>query len=609
MKHTYSSWPRRVAVVATLLSFASVAHAQTLLGQYSFTGATGSEATFNADAQPTNAQLSPVTRGTGVVASAGSNTFAATDWSTAALDATDYFSFSVTPSAGYTLRLDSLRLDERRSGTGIRDWAIRSSLDNFTANLLAVNVPDNTDTRNNTLVTLPAAFAAVASPVEFRIYGYNAEAAAGSWRIDDLRVLGTAVASSTTVPTITFGATAATVAENAGTVQLPVTLSAASTQAITVEVAVATAGGTATSPADYTFATQTLTFPAGSTAAQNATLTIVDDAAFESAETVVLSLRNVLPAGAATAAGSYTLTITDNDVAPTPVISPIATLTVNDATGVPMQNGAAVAVRGTVYGTNTRTTGYQLTVIDNTGGIGIFSSTAIGTIVLAEGDSVEVAGTLGQFNGLTQITLTSITPAGRARRTYQPRVITTALTEAEESELVRIPGPLTATNPGQWLTNSPATTTGYNVTVADANGVTYQIRINNGTTLYNQPAPAGPFSLTGVGSQFDNSSPYTEGYQIIPRGLSDLALGRREAAFAATVAVFPNPATTQLTVQVGAAGRGATLEVFNSLGQRVQQASVLTNESQLDISALKSGVYSVRLTTKAGSVSRLFVKQ
>ncbi|RSK36129.1 Calx-beta domain-containing protein [Hymenobacter metallilatus] len=411
-------------------------------------------------------------------------------------------------------------------------------------------------------------------------------------------------ATVVTAPTVSFGSATATAAESAGTLQIPVTLSAASTQALTVQVALATPAGTATSPSDYTFTTQTLTFPAGTTT-QNATITLVDDAVFEPSETVILSLQNVQPTGAAIiGSGTYTLTITDNDVAP---VSPIATLTVNDANGVPTLNGQTVSARGTVYGTNLRTAGYQITLIDNTGGIGLFASANIGTNTLAEGDSVEVTGTLGQFNGLTQINLTGITPKGRARRTYSPRVITTALTENEESELIRIPGPLTSVDPAQWVTTSTAS--GYNVDVTGPGGVTYQLRIYRGTTLYNTPAPAGPFSVTGIGSQFDSSSPYTEGYQIAPRSLADITLKQREPAFARAVVVYPNPAANRLTVVVGSLGRGATLEIFNALGQRVQTATVAQEAATVEVSALQAGVYSVRLTTKDGSVTRSFVKQ
>ncbi|MBO0360230.1 T9SS type A sorting domain-containing protein [Hymenobacter sp. BT186] len=188
MQQSYFPLHSKLATAVALCLIGTAAHAQ--LATYSFTGAAGSEATFAPNSQPANATFSSMSRGAGITGSAGANTFAATDWSTAALDATDYFEFSVQPAIGFRLRLDSLVLDERRSGTGIRDWAIRSSLDNFATNLIAVNVPDDTDTRANRKLTLPTSFATLTAPVTFRIYGYNAEAAAGSWRVDNVRTYG-----------------------------------------------------------------------------------------------------------------------------------------------------------------------------------------------------------------------------------------------------------------------------------------------------------------------------------------------------------------------------------------------------------------------------------
>lgn len=601
---------RLTLVLALLMGLSGVAHAQ--LGTYSFLNSSGDEPTFPVDAQPINAQLSPMSRGAGVTPSTGAGTFAAVDWTTGATpDAADYFSFTAQPAPGFRLRLDSLKLDERRSGTGIRDWVVRSSADNFTANLVSVNVPDDTNTRTNTKVTLPlASFGALTGPVEFRIYGYNAEAAAGSWRIDNVRVYGlVTTAGGTTTPELSFGTPSATVNENAGTIQIPVRLSAPSAQAISVQVALATPAGTATSPADYTFTTQTVVFPANSTTTQNVNLTIVDDAIAESSETIILSLQNASPVGAATiAAGNYTITITDNDTPTGPVVSAISALTVNDAAGVPTQNGQVVSARGTVYGVNQRTAGYQLTLIDNTGGIGIFASANLGTpaITLTEGDSITVVGTLGQFNGLTQITMTSITSAGRARRTYLPRAVTGPLTENEESELISIATPVTLVTPSQWT----GAATAYNVDVRTAAGVTYQMRIQANSDFAGRPAPTGPFLLTGIGGQFDNATPFTEGYQIAPRRYADLAFvqATREPGFAKNLSVFPNPAAQQLTLRVGSVARGAKVEVLNALGQAVRQTVVTGEDTTVDIAALRSGIYQVRVTTAEGSATRRFVK-
>ncbi|SHM18479.1 T9SS type A sorting domain-containing protein [Hymenobacter psychrotolerans] len=609
MQNSYASPWRRLALVAALGLFSSAAQAQ--LATYSFLNAAGDEATFPVDAQPINASFSVMSRGAGVTPSAGGGAFAATGWSEGALDATDYFSFSVQPATGFQLRLDSLLLDERRSGTGIRDWAVRSSLDNFASNIITVNVPDDALTRTNKKVALPAGFNNLTTPVEFRIYGYTAEAAAGSWRIDNVRTYGLVTpVGGTTVPVASFSTGAVTVAENAGTIQIPVRLSTISAQPVTVEVALATPAGSASSPSDYTYTTQTVTFPANTTAAQNVTLTIVDDAVAESSETIILKLQNPLPAGSVTTdAGTYTVTITDNDTPTGPTISTVAALTVNDAAGVPTQNGQTVSARGTVYGTNQRTAGYQFTLIDNTGGIGLFAAANIGTTTLTEGDSVLVTGVLGQFNGLSQITMTAITSLGTARRMYLPRAVTAALTENEESEFIAIATPVVLVTPSQWT----GAATAYNVDVATVGTPTvqtYQMRIPANSDFAGRPAPTGPFLLMGIGSQFDNSSPYTEGYQIIPRRFSDLSIvqSAKDPAFAKTLALYPNPTTSQLTLRVEG-GRGAQVEIMNALGQVVSRTVATADATSLNVASLKAGVYGVRITTAEGSATRRFVKQ
>ena len=93
------------------------------------------------------------------------------------------------------------------------------------------------------------------------------------------------------------------------------TLSAASSDEVTV--AYATSDGTATGGDDYTAASGTLTFPAGSTASQSVTVTVIDDAVDEAEEeTFTLTLSGAVNAtlprrGNATLAA--TGTIVDDD--------------------------------------------------------------------------------------------------------------------------------------------------------------------------------------------------------------------------------------------------------------------------------------------------------
>jgi cysteine-rich repeat protein len=164
------------------------------VAEFTFSGAAGSEATFAADlADPGLATTPVMSRGAGVAPSPAVDAFSASRWTTGtALDADDYFSFSVAPSAGTALDLVALQLDERRSGTGIRGWSVRSSLDGFATDLAVFAVPDDTLFRTET-VALPAALRGVTAAIELRIYGFAAEADGGTWRIDNATLIGEVV--------------------------------------------------------------------------------------------------------------------------------------------------------------------------------------------------------------------------------------------------------------------------------------------------------------------------------------------------------------------------------------------------------------------------------
>ncbi len=177
--------------VATLLFAGQFLNAQIIT--YSFTGAAGNEANFSVDSQPADATAGDFGRGTGVNPSSAAGTFSANSWSTGGLDVDDYFTFSLTPDPGFSISLTQMQLDERRSGTGIRDWSLRSSLDAFAADIgTAFSVPDNTSTRTDQTIDLSGGlFDDLTSAIEFRLYGYNAEAGSGTWRLDNVDLFGT----------------------------------------------------------------------------------------------------------------------------------------------------------------------------------------------------------------------------------------------------------------------------------------------------------------------------------------------------------------------------------------------------------------------------------
>ncbi len=113
------------------------------------------------------------------------------------------------------------------------------------------------------------------------------------------------------VPKVGFKAGTSSVSERIGLDLLPVVLSAASSETITVNYAVTT-GGTATG-ADFVLPAGTLTFAPGETT-KNISLEFVDDGIKESNETVKVSLT--LPANATLGTAIHTATITDGGTLP-----------------------------------------------------------------------------------------------------------------------------------------------------------------------------------------------------------------------------------------------------------------------------------------------------
>jgi len=162
---------------------------------YSFNSSAGSEVTFSPDSQPLGATVGDMARGTGLTASPASGAFSASGWTTSTTrDLNDYFTFSISPQANYEMTLTSLVLDERRSGTGIREWSVYSSLDGYSTALGTFPVPDDTLDRLDQTIIFGTAFASLSGPVSFRIYGYSSEGSTGTWRIDNVEVFGSIAA-------------------------------------------------------------------------------------------------------------------------------------------------------------------------------------------------------------------------------------------------------------------------------------------------------------------------------------------------------------------------------------------------------------------------------
>lgn len=147
---------------------------------------------------------------------------------TGSIDPGKYYEVTITPQQGYSVTLTSMSFGASRSGTGVRNWAVRTDRDSYTANVAATYTPLNS-AASTTVVTIqggdtffwfddansssgPAAGSAAnnmcganfsgpnftnqANPYTIRIYAWNAEASGGTFRVGTLTINGVATFST-----------------------------------------------------------------------------------------------------------------------------------------------------------------------------------------------------------------------------------------------------------------------------------------------------------------------------------------------------------------------------------------------------------------------------
>lgn len=204
-----------------------------------------------------------------------------------------------------------------------------------------------------------------------------------------------------------------------------------------------------------------------------------------------------------------------------------------------------VSVTGVVYGVNLRPAGLQFTIIDDTNnGIGVFSSSENFGYTVKEGDLINVKGITNQFNGLSQILVDSLKLLAENQNLFLPTLVTD-LNEQTENQLVQMKN-MELADPNTW-TNSPL---GFTAKITDGTNI-FDLRIDNDVDLHGTAAPVGKFDITGIGLQFDPSNPYLEGYQILPRYMSDLKIisSNSDNDLGSFIKIFPNPVIHLLNIE------------------------------------------------------------
>ena len=174
-------------------------------------------------------------------------------------------------------------------------------------------------------------------------------------------------------------------------------------------------------------------------------------------------------------------------------------------------------VHGLNFLANNNPNGLTFFIMDSTAGINVYKTSNLGYTV-TEGDKISVYGKIAQVSGLIQIQPDSINVISTSNTLFNPQIVNLP-DETVESKLVKVENLYYLSG---WPTTAGTTKTVYAVKGAD----TVIIRIFSNCNLQGTPAPTATvsFSITGLVNQSDNTSPYTSGYQILPRNTSDLTI-------------------------------------------------------------------------------------
>ncbi|WP_193810747.1 choice-of-anchor D domain-containing protein [Kaistella flava (ex Peng et al. 2021)] len=136
-----------------------------------------------------NISVTGIGRGLGVIGSNANDRYNATGWNSADLDANDYFEFMLTPNSNFSINFLSFVYSSQVSGTGPKNFAIRTSLDSFGT---TIAIPLET---GGTINLTAANFQNRTASITFRIYAWGASAPGGTFSINDFTFNGSVVSS------------------------------------------------------------------------------------------------------------------------------------------------------------------------------------------------------------------------------------------------------------------------------------------------------------------------------------------------------------------------------------------------------------------------------
>ena len=212
----------------------------------------------------------------------------------------------------------------------------------------------------------------------------------------------------------------------------------------------------------------------------------------------------------------------------------IINLRENNSVGIPIHLDETVTVSGIVTASNDFGNNGPAYIQDNQAGIAVHGSEFVS--LLSKGDSITITGKVALYNGLTQLVYVE----------GESELIVHKNSNIPDSEIVSILDILNQTWNGVELlegkllqidnvtfveTGTFSSNTNYQVT----DGTNYlNVYIDADTDIDGMQIPLDFFSIIGCLGQYDNSEPYSFGYQLFPRNQNDFRSGENESDWETT---------------------------------------------------------------------------
>lgn len=204
---------KKIFTILSIVVISAISNAQTAFtATYDFNEAPSPD---NGDVVGSGLTVTPFTA-TGLSSTTTANRFSWSGTTTGTTpDLGKYFQVTLTPASGTTLTVNSITFRTQRSGTGPRNYIVRSSVDSYAANLPASIAPanaeltvqgtnefffvnDGTTGQDGSKVT-PSTINNITGAVTFRFYFYAAEATGGTFSVDDVVISGATNSSTLAV--------------------------------------------------------------------------------------------------------------------------------------------------------------------------------------------------------------------------------------------------------------------------------------------------------------------------------------------------------------------------------------------------------------------------